>query len=124
MQLPNSEIDTSRIRGTVKQRQPWWLVSIWVLLGVLLDWRCAFEWFEARYSYFSVPVLRRAALVAVACAILALMLARLTRARLRDAASVFALASLLAYSQVHASHRIWRYKGGAACQRGGAIYRG
>ena len=97
MQLLNRETHVIEAEGSIKQRQPWWLVSIWIAGGVLLDWRCAFEWFAARYSAHSEPVLRGTCWIAISCAIVALILTRLVRARLRDAASVFAVASLAVY---------------------------
>lgn len=104
MQLVKKENQVVDVQSTIKQKQPWWLVSVWIIGGVLLDWRCAFDWFAARYSAHSEHVLRRTGLIAISCALVALILARLTRGRLRDAASMFALASVAVYGHLS----LWR----------------
>ena len=83
---------------TVKERQPWWLVLFWALIGLGFDWHCAFLWFSGRYSIFSTPVLHRMGLIVTLCAAVALLAAFVLRqARWRDAGIFFCLVSGLAY---------------------------
>jgi hypothetical protein len=89
--------NSARIGKTLKARQPWWLVLCWVTGGLVFAWRCAFEWFAGRYPPYSEALLRRMGLIVAPCAVLALIVAGLLRARLRDAGAVFFLISLLVY---------------------------
>ena len=85
-------------RDTVKERQPWWLVLCWALIGLGFDWHCAFLWFSGRHSIFSTPVLQRMGLIVVVCTAVALLAAFVLRqARWRDAGVFFCLVSGLAY---------------------------
>lgn len=83
-------------QDTVNVRQPWWLVLGWAVIGVTLDWRCAFKWFTGRYPFYSQVVLRRMSLIVVSCAIVAFIAVRVSRGtRWRDAGAFFCLVSLL-----------------------------
>ena len=100
MQLQDSRTQVLDADGTVKDRQPWWLVSMWIISGLLLDWRCAFMWLAPQYASHSNPVLLRTGLIALSCAATALLVVRLMRERLRDTAAVFFVASLAIYGHV------------------------
>lgn len=89
--------------AAISDRQPLWLVALWTLSGLLLNWRCVFEW-SGGDTVFSFPVLRKTALVSVAFGVASLLVARLMRWKARDAGALFALASLVAYGHLH----LWR----------------
>jgi len=81
-----------------KRTQPWWLIVCWILAGIAVDLRCAFEWFAGSFSVYSEPVLLRAGLIAVACAIAASLMVWITsEARQRDAGAAFFVASWAVY---------------------------
>ena len=83
----------------VKARQPWWLVLCWVMIGLGLDWRYAFEWFSGIYAFYSQAVLRRTGLIVLLCAVAAFILVRVSRgARWRDAGAFFCLVSGTIYA--------------------------
>jgi hypothetical protein len=89
---------------TAKKGQPWWLVLCWSIAGLGVGWGSAVEWFANRYSAYSEPVIRRAGLISVCCALFALVsVCAARRAKLRDAGAVFFFASLLAYIVLYKS---------------------
>jgi hypothetical protein len=95
--MPKREgLQTIENQDAVKAKQPWWLVLGWVMIGLGLDWRCAFKWFSGSYPFFSQAVLRRMSLIVVSCAIVAFIAVRVSSgARWRDAGALFCLVSLL-----------------------------
>lgn len=79
---------------SVRARQPWWLNLLWAIGGLVCDWRSAYLTFFRRYPPFITTVLRTSALIAVICAVGALLAIRvIQRAKLRDAGAVFCLFS-------------------------------
>lgn len=85
-------------QGTVRAKQSWWLQLCWIVIGVGLDWRCAFEWFAGKSLFYSEPVLGRTVLIVLACAGVALLAACVTRgAKWRDALPLFSLLSGFVY---------------------------
>ena len=98
-----------RVDAKQKRAQPWWLIVCWILAGIAVDWRFAFEWFAGSFSVYSEPVLLRAGLIAVVCAIAASLMVWITsEARLRDAGTAFFVVSWTVYGfmAIHwAAHR-------------------
>ncbi len=91
-QQPTESRDASR------PRQPRWLQLGWIIIGLALDWRCGFEWFGGKSSFYSGLVLCKTGLIMLACAGVALLAVRLTRAaKWRDALPLFCLLSGFAY---------------------------
>jgi hypothetical protein len=85
-------------QDTARERQPWWLVLCWSMIGLGFDWHSPFLSFYGRYSIFSTPVLHRIGLIVVLCAAVALLAVFVLRqARWRDAGIFFCLVSGLAY---------------------------
>lgn len=88
---------TRHARGdedSAKARQPWWLMSCWILGGLGFDWDCAFEWFSTKHPLFSEPVLGRTVIISLCCAAVAFLLACVVRrARFREAPAMFFLVS-------------------------------
>jgi len=79
--------------------KPWLLQLCWVIVGLGLDWRCAFEWFEGKSSFYSEPVLARSGLIVLACAGIALLAVWVTRvARWRHIPPLFFLFSGVVYN--------------------------
>jgi hypothetical protein len=77
--------------------QPWWLAWCFAVIGLGLDWRCAFEWFAGKYVFYSEPVLDRTVLIVLACAgvaLLAVWVARESRWRVASALFLVFSASL------------------------------
>jgi len=86
----------------LRERQPWWLQLCLAIIGVGLDWRCAFEWFAGKSPSYSELVLGRTGLIVLACAGVALLAVFVVRgARLRHALIVFCTASFLVYEILH-----------------------
>jgi len=56
-----------------------WLAVCWAIIGLGMDWRCAFEWFAGKSSFYSAAVLVRALLIAAVCAGLALLVTSIIR---------------------------------------------
>jgi hypothetical protein len=84
---------------TAQARRSRWFQLCWLVIGLGLDWRCAFEWFGGKSSFYSAVVLGRAGLIVLACAgvaILAVCAAR--EARWRHALPLFFVASLVVYN--------------------------
>jgi hypothetical protein len=77
----------------------WWRTLTWIVLGLALDWRCAFEWFVGKNHFYSALVLARTALIVFVCAGVSLLAVRATRATKWQHAwpIVFCLFSGLAY---------------------------
>jgi hypothetical protein len=85
-------------RDTVRP-MPWWRQLCWVVIGLGLDWRCAFEWFGGRSSFYSELVLGRTGLIVLACAGVALLAACVIReARWQHASTIFCVVSGAVYS--------------------------
>jgi len=91
-----------RRRQVIENRikaQPWWLAWCFAVIGVGLDWRCAFEWFAGNYSLYSQPVLFRTGLIVLACAGVSLLGLCVTRElRWRYASPLFLVVSALLYN--------------------------
>ncbi len=86
-------------RDIERARPPRWLQLCWVIIGLGLDWRCAFEWFAGKSSFYSEIVLGRAGLIVLACAVVALLLVCVNRkARWRHAMPFFCLVSGVVYT--------------------------
>ena len=78
--------------------QPWWLAWCFAVIGIVLDWRCAFEWFAGQSPFYSESVLARTGLIVLVCAgvtLLAVLIAR--ERRLRVASTLFCVVSALLY---------------------------
>jgi len=61
--------------------QPWWVAWCFAVIGLGLDWRCAFEWFAGKSPFYSDLVLGRALLIVLACAGVAFLATRFTQDR-------------------------------------------
>jgi hypothetical protein len=87
-----------RNKGAVKARQrrlaDWCLVVLSILIGLPLNWECAFLWFSRRYASFSAPVIGVTVLIVAVSAAIALLV-RLTVGNWRTALQVFVVASCL-----------------------------
>ena len=79
---------------TLQAKQPWWLVLCWVIGGVGCDWYCAFQWFSGKFPFCSPPVLHRMGLIVVLCATISILGTRIAGHKLREAASLFCIASI------------------------------
>jgi hypothetical protein len=83
-------------KGAVKARQrplpDWCLVALSILIGLPLNWECAFLWFSRRYAFFSGPVVSLTLLIVALSAAIGLLV-RLTGGNWRTALQVFAVAS-------------------------------
>jgi len=89
---------TIESRDAARPRQPRWLQLCWIMIGLGLDWRCAFEWFAGKSVFYSEPVLGRAVLIMLGCAGVALLAVCVTRqAKWRDALPLFCLLSGFVY---------------------------
>jgi len=106
---PNSLLESVRQFGSNPRRrhaienrikaQPWWLAWCFAFLGLGLDWRCAFEWFAGKSSFYAAPVLGRNVLIVLACAGVALLVLFVTRElRWRYASPLFCLVSGVVYN--------------------------
>lgn len=83
---------------TAQARRPQWLQLCWIIIGVGLNWRCAFESFAGKSSFYSELVLGRTLLIALACAVVALLAVCVDReARWRHISPVFCLVSGVVY---------------------------
>lgn len=60
------------------QLPPWSLVIYLAILGLELNWACAFLWFSRRYAFFSIPVVGVTLLIMIVYAGIAVLVARLT----------------------------------------------
>jgi hypothetical protein len=75
---------------------PRWRQLCWVVIGLGLDWRCAFEWFAGKSPFYSELVLGRTVLIALACAGLAFLAVSVTReSKLQHASPIFFVLSFL-----------------------------
>src|SRR5260370_4868097 len=83
--------------GTARQRRlpPWSLVIYLAILGLELNWACAFFWFSRRYAFFSVPVVGLTGLIIAFYAAVALLVGRLTGGNWRIALATFGLALIV-----------------------------
>jgi hypothetical protein len=68
------EVIADRIKS-----QPLWRHVCWAVIGIGLDWRCAFEWFAGKHAFYSETVLDRTILIVLACASAALLIVCLSR---------------------------------------------
>jgi integrase len=50
-------------------------ISALIILGVVSDWYCAYEWFQKEYPFYSAEVLTRMLLIVLACAAIGAMTA-------------------------------------------------
>lgn len=90
--------------GSIKERQPWWLILCWMAAGLVGDWCCAYRWFLGRETLFSDAVLRAASFVFVLCSIVALLAVWIfSKVRLRDAPAVFAFISSALLFEIYLS---------------------
>jgi hypothetical protein len=70
--LPASEGE----KTTRQFRLPEWsLFSYFFIIGLGLNWACAFLWFSRRYAFFSTPVIAVTGLIMAFCAVIALLVA-------------------------------------------------
>ena len=74
-----------------------WFLLFWVIVGVGLDWRCAFEWFAGKSRFYSEMVLGRAVLIVLGCAGVSLLAVCVTQTRRRDAWLFFSAFSMAVY---------------------------
>lgn len=90
--LPNRET-LPAIEGGGRARQlrlaDWPLVSYLFIIGLSLNWVCAFLWFSRRYAVFSTPVIAVTGLTMAFYAAIALLVARLTGGNWRAALLIF-----------------------------------
>ena len=70
---------------------PWSLIIYLAILGLELNWVCAFFWFSRRYAFFSVPVVGVTGLIMAFYAAIALLVARLTGGNWRIALATFGM---------------------------------
>jgi len=78
--------------------QPCWLAWCFAVIGLVVDWRLAFESFGGRNSASSESVLYETALIVIWIGALAAVVVRVTRgARWRNLGAVFLLFSLVVY---------------------------
>ena len=68
-----------------------------VIVGVGLDWRCAFEWFAGKTPFYSGMVLGRTVLIVLGCAGASLLAVFVTQTRRRDAWLFFSAFSMALY---------------------------
>ena len=88
------EIENRATIGVRTRRLPdWCLVTWFVTSGLVCDWYSAFEWFHGRYTHISGPVLGVMGLIALFCASIAFLAARLFGGEWRGAVLVFSIAS-------------------------------
>jgi hypothetical protein len=50
-------------------------ISALIIMGVVSDWYCAYEWFQEEYPFYSAQVLTRMLLIVLACAAIGAMVA-------------------------------------------------
>lgn len=87
------------ISKTLGERQPWWLMLFEAAAGLALDWRCAYEWFDGKSSFYSGLVLGRTGLIVLACAAVAVLAVCVSRkAKWRHAVPLFCAVSLVLYN--------------------------
>jgi hypothetical protein len=72
-------------------------LMFWGMVGVGLDWRCAFESFAEKSPFYSEIVLGRALLIVLGCAGASLLAVAVTRTRRRDAWPLFSILSIVVY---------------------------
>jgi hypothetical protein len=79
---------------TVRQlRWPEWsLMSYFFIIGLGLNWACAFLWFSRRYAFFSTPVIAATSVTVAFYAAIAFLVAQLTGRNWRAALLVFVFA--------------------------------
>jgi hypothetical protein len=89
--------ETGRQRTAIPRRtQPWWLVLCWVLGGLAFDWCSAFRWFAQGSPSYSAPVIYGTSLIAMVCTAAAFLVVWVRpKARWRDTAAIFFLASFI-----------------------------
>jgi len=94
-----SNLQREQVREHRIKAQPWWVAWCFAIVGLALDWRCAFEWFAGKCSFYSVIVLGRAVLIMLACAGISLLLVCIVPrpARWRDALLLFGAFSMAVY---------------------------
>ena len=81
----------------VNGSQPWWVAWCFAVVGLALDWRCAFEGFGGISPFYSEIVLGRAVLIVLACAGAALLAIFVTQTTWRDALLLFSAFSMTVY---------------------------
>jgi hypothetical protein len=91
--------ETPRRRAVVlRETQPWWLISCWILGGLAFDWCSAFRWFAGGPVAYSAPVLYRGSLIAIACSAAALLVVLVRpKATWRDTGAYFVFASFVVW---------------------------
>jgi hypothetical protein len=84
-------------RDTVPAKPSPWFLLFWVIVGVGLDWRCAFEWFAGKSPFYSEIVLGRAVLIVLGCVGASLLAVYVTRTIWRDVWLFFSAFSMALY---------------------------
>jgi hypothetical protein len=84
-------------QDTVRPNPSPWFLGFWIVVGVALDWRCAFEAFAEKSPFYSELVVGRAVLIVLACAGTSLLAVWVTRTRWRDAWLLFSILSIVLY---------------------------
>src|SRR5579862_6019172 len=84
-------------QSTTTEKPSQWFLLFWVIVGVGLDWRCAFEWFAGKSSFYSELVLGRAVLIVLACAGTSFLAVRVIQTRRQDAWLLFSVFSMVVY---------------------------
>jgi hypothetical protein len=96
--LESPQAREGRDRDIVLASPAWSHQLAWVIIGIGLDWRCAFEWFAGRSPFYSEPVLDRTVLIVLACAGAALLIVCFSRGvKLWFASALFLGLSALVY---------------------------
>ena len=84
---------------SAQARPPLRLQISWVIIGVSLDWRLAFEWFAGKSPFFSGTVMDLAVLIVLACAVFSVFAVCVTpEARWRRALPLFCALSGMLYA--------------------------
>lgn len=95
--LEQDAADSAENQSTATERLSQWFLLFWVIVGVGLDWRCAFESFAGKYSLYSALVLGRTVLIVLACAGSSFLAVRVIQTRRRDAWLLFSVFSMAVY---------------------------
>jgi hypothetical protein len=86
-------------QDTERPSPSWWRQLAWVMIGLGFDWRCAFEWFAGKSSFYSEPVLDRTVLIVLACGGVAFLVVCFSRGvKLWFASALFCAASIFVYT--------------------------
>lgn len=77
--------------------QPWGIAWCFAVVGLALDWRCAFQVYGGVSPFYSEIVLGRAVLIVLACAAAALVAVYVTKTTWLDGVLLFSVFSMTVY---------------------------